>query len=100
VKANLLGASLGLYTSRSIAIRARKRKELQRLYQPLDTVVPYSSSSDDEGEEPEGEGREMVDSSTESKLVQSADARGRGKRARVEDNPWDDGESIFGIGDD
>lgn len=82
IQANLLGSSLGLYISRTLAQRRRHRRELATLYQPLDDL-------DLSDEEEMDESPEMLES--------PQDRRTRAK----ENNVWDDAESeIFSLGGD
>lgn len=85
MQANLLGCSLGLYVSRTLAIRRRHRRELAALYQPLDDL----EASDSEPEANEHAEPEMAENPAE-------------RRSRQKENDvWDDGASdVFSIGDE
>jgi len=91
VIANLLGSSLGLFVSYNLEKYYRRRREIARLYQPLDQL-PEDMPSDDEDEP-------MLPMYHKPSQPQPSSA----KKARQEPrlgNVWDSREEVFEIGDD
>ncbi|KDQ10071.1 hypothetical protein BOTBODRAFT_500852 [Botryobasidium botryosum FD-172 SS1] len=91
VIANLLGSSLGLVdlpvsVSYNLEKYYRRRREIARLYQPLDQLPEDMPSDDDEPMLP------MYQSSSQAQPSSA-------KKARL-GNVWDSREDVFGIGDD
>lgn len=119
--ANLLGTSLGIFLARKSMKNYRIQLELNRLYRPVDFTTLTTSNSgryDDEFDE-NGEGNEEEDllvgggrenemeegrnrAETQIQNLSSSTTKGSSKNnsKRSEENPWDDGEEIFGIGED
>ncbi|KAJ9479066.1 hypothetical protein PHBOTO_002555 [Pseudozyma hubeiensis] len=109
IVANLLGSSLGLFFSYHLEKRYRAKRELERLYAPLD-IEDYG----DVDEEEYDEGEELTDVTSggtqagagrglRSSLKQNHDGPGSGsagrKKTRFDDsNIWDDSVDGFGAG--
>ncbi|KAF7294888.1 hypothetical protein MIND_01026700 [Mycena indigotica] len=89
IAANLLGSSIGLLVSYYLERYYRTRREIARLYQPLDG----GSLSDFEDDEEEGLQLLPTHRTTQSS------AKGPQKSARLE-NVWDEREELFGVGGD
>lgn len=122
--ANLLGTTLAILLARNSMKNIRIQLELNRLYRPVDfnTLAAGGSSGryDDEYDEEEGneeedllvggrgrenemeEGRNNTRAENQiQSLSSSKGITGSNKNnKRVEENPWDDREEIFGIGED
>jgi len=62
VIANILGASLGLYLSHALERRHRRRRELARLYTPLNPADGYPSDDEEDAHGP-GSGRQLFGAS-------------------------------------
>lgn len=98
-QANIIGSTLGIFLARSLTLSHRRHVALQRLYQPLD-LTALDDSDDGESEPgeappPNGEIGEGV-----GRAEAALTATRSGKKVRIEENPWDDGEGeIFGLGD-
>ncbi|KIK92139.1 hypothetical protein PAXRUDRAFT_591560 [Paxillus rubicundulus Ve08.2h10] len=103
VAANILGSTIGLYTSYHIEKYYRSRREIARLYRPLDTDESSDAEyySDDEGG-PSGTqllplfNSQPTDSSAKSPSLFKSKIH---KADRLGD-VWDEREELFGIGDD
>ncbi|EED85459.1 predicted protein [Postia placenta Mad-698-R] len=96
--ANLLGSSLGLYIAYHLERYYRHRREISRLYQPLNDDVGLSEDDDDM----EGSSMQLLPThiqNTSSHNAAKATAAKPGGLIRLE-NVWDEGEELFGIGDD
>ncbi|KAJ7709841.1 hypothetical protein B0H17DRAFT_1029441 [Mycena rosella] len=89
VVANLLGSSIGLFASYHMERYYRKRREIARLYQPLDS----GSMSDLEDEDDAG--TQLLPTHYSA----AAAPKGGPKSARITD-VWDEREELFGIGGD
>ncbi|KAF9010575.1 hypothetical protein BDQ17DRAFT_1299080 [Cyathus striatus] len=87
VVANLLGSSLGLFTSYHLEKYYRHRREISRLYRPLDTGA-LSELEDEE------------DLNDTQLLPTHYHQSGAAKRAIRLMDVWDEREELFGIGDD
>ncbi|KAJ7632683.1 hypothetical protein FB45DRAFT_913155 [Roridomyces roridus] len=87
VVANLLGSSIGLWASYHMERYYRKRREIARLYQPLD--VGSMSDSEDEDEA----------SGTQLLPTHNPAPKGGAQKTHLT-NVWDAREELFGIGDD
>jgi len=87
IAANLLGSSLGLWISWTLERYYRHRREISRLYQPLDMM-------DDMSEE-EGDDTLPAYYTRQPQAVQSPDV----ERSRLAD-VWDEREEIFGLRDE
>ncbi|EST05494.1 VanZ-like protein [Kalmanozyma brasiliensis GHG001] len=85
IVANLLGSSLGLWLSYHAEKRYRARREIERLYEPLDVEYGDAELDEEEEEGPRGILREG-----------GATSQGAGKKkARFSDNDiWDDSVDI------
>ncbi|KAF5370588.1 hypothetical protein D9758_001822 [Tetrapyrgos nigripes] len=95
VVANLLGSSLGLYFAYYLEKYYRHRREISRLYRPLDTD-PLSDDDDDEV------GTQLLPRFTPAAAGPNSSARppkGKSGPTRLAD-VWDEREELFGIGDD
>jgi len=97
VVANLLGSSIGLYTSYHLERYYRHRREIARLYTPL--AATFSDSDDD------------VDDDTSTQLLpihnQNAQSHPNKSTGRAKPdtatrlaNVWDEREELFGLGGD
>ncbi|KAJ7452343.1 hypothetical protein B0H11DRAFT_1741991 [Mycena galericulata] len=91
VVANLLGSSIGLFASYHMERYYRKRREIARLYQPLDS----GSMSDLEDEDDSLAGTQLLPTHHSA----AAAPKGGPKSARLAD-VWDEREELFGIGGD
>ncbi|KAJ7774514.1 hypothetical protein DFH07DRAFT_102042 [Mycena maculata] len=91
VVANLLGSSVGLLASYHMERYYRKRREIARLYQPLD-----SGSVSDFEDEDDSAGTQLLPT---HHSVTTAPKSGT-KSARLTNNVWDEREELFGIGGD
>ncbi|KAK2464210.1 hypothetical protein APHAL10511_003667 [Amanita phalloides] len=85
--ANLVGSSAGLFAAHYLDRYYRYRREISRLYRPLDTATPFS---DDEGD------TQMLPTHSDSVLLNH---KRRQKSMQLAD-PWDEHEELFGIGSD
>ncbi|KAJ6625840.1 hypothetical protein B0H10DRAFT_2000983 [Mycena sp. CBHHK59/15] len=90
VVANLLGSSIGLFASYHMERYYRKRREIARLYQPLDS----GSMSDLEDEDDESVGMQLLPTHTAT-----SGPKGSQKPAHLT-NVWDEREELFRIGAD
>jgi len=90
VIANLLGSSLGLFVSYNLEKYYRRRREIARLYQPLDQLPEDLPSDEDEPMLP----------MYHAPQKQSKAAQPRQATATRLGNVWDSREEIFGIGED
>jgi len=99
VVANLLGSTIGLYASYQLEKRYRTRREIARLYRPLDTEDLSEDYSDDEM--PAGTQLLPLFSShgrpNSNKSSSSEPQIFKGNRLG---DVWDEREDLFGIGDD
>jgi len=104
IAANLLGSSLGLYIAYYLERYYRHRREISRLYQPLNDDIGLSEDDDDM----EGGSTQLLPTHYQNSPSRNTtkDARGTGGmsksgagQVRLE-NVWDEGEELFGIGDD
>ncbi|KAJ7111577.1 hypothetical protein C8R43DRAFT_158050 [Mycena crocata] len=91
VVANLLGSSVGLLASYHMERYYRKRREIARLYQPLDT--DYMSDLEDDDDPLAG--TQLLP----THHAASAPKGGQHKSTRITD-VWDEREEFFGIGGD
>ncbi|GBE81138.1 hypothetical protein SCP_0308640 [Sparassis crispa] len=99
VAANLLGSSLGLYIAYQLERYYRHRREISRLYTPLDAEpVP----SDDEGDVEATQLLPMHYQPSSSSSRNVKDGRGSKTDAgRIHlGNVWDEREELFDIGED
>ncbi|KAF8844305.1 hypothetical protein BDN67DRAFT_765193 [Paxillus ammoniavirescens] len=103
VVANILGSTIGLYTSYHIERYYRSRREIARLYRPLDTdeISDVEDYSDDEGG-PSGTqllplfNSQPTGGSAKSPFLSKSKVH---KADRLGD-VWDEREELFEIGDD
>ncbi|KAJ7449873.1 hypothetical protein FB451DRAFT_1286834 [Mycena latifolia] len=93
VVANLLGSSVGLFASYHMERYYRKRREIARLYQPLDS----GSMSDLEDENDEFAGTQLLPT---HHSAAAAAPKGNHKSAARLTDVWDEREELFGIGGD
>ncbi|KZT10712.1 uncharacterized protein LAESUDRAFT_672144, partial [Laetiporus sulphureus 93-53] len=100
IAANLLGSSIGLYISYYLERYYRKRREISRLYRPLnDDTAP----TDDEDEE---ESALQLLPSHYQPSSRSTPKNGRASTSKADAGPirlgdvWNEGEELFGIGED
>ncbi|KAF7338245.1 hypothetical protein MVEN_02049800 [Mycena venus] len=92
VVANLLGSSVGLFTSYHLERYYRKRREIARLYQPLDS----DSMSDLEDED---DGVQLLPTHHSTAAGSKGGHQKGSASARLTD-VWDEREELFGIGGD
>jgi hypothetical protein len=90
VFANLLGSITGLFVAYHIDRYYRYRREIARLYRPLDTATPFSDDED------EGAGTQLLPTHTRSTIPNHK----RGQKSIRLADPWDEREELFGIGGD
>ncbi|TFY62646.1 hypothetical protein EVJ58_g3731 [Rhodofomes roseus] len=99
IAANLLGSSLGLYVAYHLERYYRHRREISRLYQPLQL-----DPDQEEDEDIEINATPLLPSHFQSGASRNASKSGSTARTDVGkvrlDNVWDEGEELFGIGDD
>ncbi|OBZ70859.1 Uncharacterized protein C11E3.10 [Grifola frondosa] len=102
VVANLLGSSIGLYIAYYLERYYRHRREISRLYRPLDTD---SAPSDDEDDEGVG-ATQLLPMHYEPSSSRSVSKPSRGSapktdvgRIRMTD-VWDEREELFDIGEE
>ncbi|KAF9263389.1 hypothetical protein L218DRAFT_347296 [Marasmius fiardii PR-910] len=113
VAANLLGSTIGLYTAFHLERYYRHRREIARLYRPLDTDEPVSE--DDEDLDADDElvlsGTQLLPlyrtrngtSSEQSPATGASHINGSSKGTKAQNklhNVWDEREELFGIGED
>jgi len=105
VVANLFGSSIGLCVAYYAERHYRHRREISRLYRPLDDE-PYSDSDDDDPFAGTALLPTFVQSSSNPDRTAKGPGRAGGKSRKTDDrrlaNVWDDGEreELFGIGDE
>ncbi|KAH0827867.1 hypothetical protein J3R83DRAFT_3494 [Lanmaoa asiatica] len=103
VVANIVGSTIGLYTSYYIEKHYRSRREIARLYRPLNTDDPLGEEdySDDEAGSP---GTQLLPlfnpQPTSSSAKSSVPSRAKTNKAGRLADVWDEREELFGIGDD
>ncbi|KAG9316621.1 hypothetical protein JVU11DRAFT_2675 [Chiua virens] len=101
VPANIIGSTIGLYTAYHIEKHYRSRREIARLYRPLNTDDP--TDLDDYSDEEAGPSRTQLlplfNSQTSSSAKSSVPSKAEVKANRLAD-VWDEREELFGIGDD
>lgn len=98
VVANLLGSSLGLYVAYYLERYYRHRREISRLYQPLDTDSLASDDEDDMS------GTQLLPTHYQPRASRGASKKDRtpktdAGRIRLSD-VWDEREELFDIGAD
>ncbi|KAJ8509069.1 hypothetical protein ONZ45_g8733 [Pleurotus djamor] len=100
VVANILGSSVGLYVSYHLERYYRHRREISRLYRPLE------SGSDDEESDAESPSGTLLlpmhhrsDSNNASILPASSSQRTKQSKSVRFTDVWDEREELFGIGD-
>uniref|UniRef100_A0A0W0F0A9 VanZ-like domain-containing protein n=1 Tax=Moniliophthora roreri TaxID=221103 RepID=A0A0W0F0A9_MONRR len=112
IAANLLGSSIGLYTAFYVEKYYRHRREIARLYRPLDTDDPVSDEDEDldASDELVLSGTQLLPLSYQRRQAQTLQsplhqamhppAKDSTKiDGRLKD-VWDEREELFGIGDD
>ncbi|EGO00105.1 hypothetical protein SERLA73DRAFT_180538 [Serpula lacrymans var. lacrymans S7.3] len=103
VVANMLGSTIGLYIAYYVERYYRHRREIARLYRPLDTE---SVLSDDEdlSEDGSGQGTQLLPTHYVTSPIgqgkHSASTKGKAYKADRLADVWDEREELFGIGDD
>ncbi|KZT66377.1 hypothetical protein DAEQUDRAFT_695705 [Daedalea quercina L-15889] len=97
VAANLLGSSVGLYIAYHLERYYRHRREISRLYQPLQL------DADEQEDDIEIDETPLLPSHYQAGSSRNASKNGTAKtdasKVRL-DNVWDEGEELFDIGDD
>jgi len=89
IMANLLGSSIGLYVAYHMERYYRSRREIARLYRPLDTEILSDDEDDDNS------GTQLLPTHTQSHT--------KGSKSIRRPDVWDadvEREELFGIGDD
>ncbi|KAG7098832.1 hypothetical protein E1B28_000736 [Marasmius oreades] len=109
VAANLLGSTIGLYSAFHLERYYRHRREIARLYRPLDTDEPISETDEDLDADDELvlSGTQLLPlyrtrgaTSTEASPAQAVGSSKGNKDQTKLQNVWDEREELFGIGDD
>ncbi|KAK7035468.1 hypothetical protein VNI00_011761 [Paramarasmius palmivorus] len=111
IVANLLGSSIGLYTAFHAEKYYRHRREIARLYRPLDTDDPVSDEDEDLNADDELvlSGTQLLPMSYQRRQPQTPIQSSRATQSpaknqtKVENrlkDVWDEREELFGIGDD
>ncbi|EKM54561.1 uncharacterized protein PHACADRAFT_258496 [Phanerochaete carnosa HHB-10118-sp] len=90
VFANLLGSSVGLYVAYYLEKYYRHRREISRLYRPLNAEDDLSDEEDLEA------GTQLLPTPVDPVATRDA-AKGPAKTSRLQD-VWDEGEELFDIG--
>jgi len=103
VAANVVGSTIGLYTSYHIEKHYRSRREIARLYRPLntdDTLDPEDYSDDEGG--PSGTQLLPLFNPQPAASLAKAPLPLRAKTLKADRlaDVWDEHEELFGIGDD
>lgn len=94
VFANLLGSSVGLYAAYYLERYYRHRREISRLYRPL------NAEEDDMSEDEDLEsGTQLLPTHAETSTAPRDASKGPAKTARFGD-VWDEGEELFDIGEE
>ncbi|KAJ7282943.1 hypothetical protein C8J57DRAFT_1297056 [Mycena rebaudengoi] len=88
IVANLLGSSIGLFSSYHLERYYRKRREIARLYQPLD-----AGSMSDLEDEDDSAGTQLLP-------IHHSTAAPKGNKSTRLANVWDEREDLFDIGAD
>jgi len=102
VVANVIGSAIGLYISYHIERHYRSRREIARLYRPLNTDDTLDHDYSDDEADPSGTqllplfNTRPNSSAAKSSLPSKAKTSKRDRLADV----WDEREELFGIGDD
>ncbi|EPT04527.1 hypothetical protein FOMPIDRAFT_1156744 [Fomitopsis schrenkii] len=98
IAANLLGSSLGLYIAYYLERYYRHRREISRLYQPLQL------DADQEEDDIEIDETPLLPSHFQPGASRSTGKNGTTTRTDAGkvrlDNVWDEGEELFNLGDD
>ncbi|KAL0578282.1 hypothetical protein V5O48_003693 [Marasmius crinis-equi] len=115
IAANLLGATIGLYSAFHLERYYRHRREIARLYRPLDTDDPISDDDEDLDGDDEillsgtqllpiyrnrGAAATEVSSPAQASSGPARSAKTNNKDGIKLQNVWDEREELFGIGDD
>jgi len=90
VAANLLGSSIGLYTSYHLERYYRHRREIARLYTPLASTFPDSEDDLDDDEA----STQLLPTNRGPKSARPAKPNTAARLADV----WDEREEVFGLG--
>ena len=78
---------MGIYAARFITRAHQRRQELQKLYEPLDLSALDDSDAESDSDIP------ILSSGAEAAL-------NAGGKLQSDNNPWDDREEIFGLGEE
>ncbi|KAI0744206.1 hypothetical protein C8Q80DRAFT_1272775 [Daedaleopsis nitida] len=102
VAANLLGSTLGLYVAYHLERYYRHRREISRLYRPLNTEAV---SSDDEDDEDDAGGAQLLPlhyqpSAPRTSKIASRPSRPAPPKATRLSDVWDEREELFDIGEE
>jgi len=102
VVANLLGAGLGLYIAFYLEKYYRHRREIARLYRPVNTD---ELSEDDASDEEDASGTQLLPLHQSRPSAPATKSSSAASKSRVAEAPrlgdvWDEREEIFGIADD
>lgn len=103
VLANVIGSAIGLYVSYHIERHYRSRREIARLYRPLDT--DETDGIEDESDDEAGpSGTQLLPlfnpRSTNSSSKSALPSQAKMPKADRLSDVWDEREELFGIGDD
>ncbi|KAL4073909.1 hypothetical protein V8B97DRAFT_1256857 [Scleroderma yunnanense] len=97
VVANMLGSSIGLYTSYHLEKHYRTRREISRLYRPLDTEDLYEEDSEDDV--PIGtQLLPLFRSQPAPNSTKASSPKSKMYQVNRLGDVWDEREELFGIG--
>ncbi|KAI0786676.1 hypothetical protein C8Q75DRAFT_770949 [Abortiporus biennis] len=100
IVANILGSSLGLYIAYYLEKYYRHRREISRLYRPLDTEsIPSDDEEDESGTQLLPTHYEPVNNNTRGAGSNAKNKNKPAKMSRLTD-VWDEREELFDIGGD
>ncbi|KAF8554203.1 hypothetical protein OG21DRAFT_1597467 [Imleria badia] len=103
VVANIIGSTIGLYTAYHIERHYRSRREIARLYRPLNTV-DYLDPEDFSDDEAGPSGTQLLplfnSQPTDPSAKPSLPSKAKAPKANRLADVWDEREELFGIGDD
>jgi len=104
VVANLAGSSLGLYLAFHLERYYRRRREISRLYRPIDATSTESDDSDDDLAETLLPSHYLPSSSSRPVAHAHSGSTSNAKHVRKNSvnvsNVWDEREELFGIGEE
>ncbi|KAF9227353.1 hypothetical protein BS17DRAFT_461118 [Gyrodon lividus] len=104
VVANILGSTIGLYTSYHIEKYYRSRREIARLYRPLDTEETSDGEEDYSDDEGGPSGTQHLPlfnfQPTRGSAKSSFPSKSKTHKSNRLGDVWDEHEELFGIGND